>query len=124
MLREKSFNSERQLYEYEILNSEGESVGMAQLRLIPSKSPEMPEGFESHIYYEVSPAHRDKGYATQALKALIQEAKDHGLNQLVATVNSNNIPSIKVIEKCGGKLLGNAETKRGQSVLKYQLATV
>jgi predicted acetyltransferase len=121
MLRQKSFNADRQVYEYDILNPEGERVGMAQLRLIPSKSPEMPEGFESHIYYEIEPEYRNKGYATRALKELIREAKKHRLDRVIATVDADNPASIKVIEKCGGKFISTGKTMTGQSVLKYQL---
>lgn len=121
MLRQKSFNADRQVYEYDILNGEGIKVGMAQLRLIPSKSAEMPVGFESHVYYEVDPEHRVKGYATEALKELVEEARKHHLIQLIATVNADNPASIKVIEKCSGKFVATGKTKTGQSVLKYKL---
>jgi predicted acetyltransferase len=119
MLRQESFNADRQVYEYDILNGEGIKVGMAQLRLVPSKSNEMPKGFESHIYYEVDLEHRGEGYATEALKELLKEAKAHGLNQVVATVNSDNPASIKVIEKCGGKKVAEDQTSKGIRVYKY-----
>lgn len=123
MLQQRSFNSERKIYEYDILDSEGNKVGMAQLRLIPSKSAEMPKGFESHVYYEVDPEHRGKGYATEALKALLKEAKNHEINAAIATVNADNLASIKVIEKCGGTLSAKGETTKGIQVIKYELKT-
>jgi len=119
MLRQKSFNQERQVYEYNIMNPEGQRVGMAQLRLIPSKSTEMPKGFESYVYYEVDSEHRNKGYATEALKDLLREAKKHKLEVLIATVNSDNTASIKVLEKCGGEFVATGKTTSGLSVLKY-----
>lgn len=123
MLRQKSFNPERQVYEYDILNPDGEKVGMAQLRLIPSKSAEMPKGFESHVYYEVDPKHRNKGYATEALKDLIREAKNYKLKELIATVDAGNPASIKVIEKCGGELLASGLTLSRKPVHKYLIKT-
>jgi predicted acetyltransferase len=122
MLQQKLFNSERKFYEYHILDSSKNKVGMAQLRLTPSKSSEMPEGFESHVYYEVDPEHRGKGYATEALKELLKEAEQHGISPVVATVNSDNLASIKVIEKCGGKLEVRGVTSNKQPVLKYRIS--
>jgi predicted acetyltransferase len=124
MLKQKSFDLERGLFQYGILSPKGETVGTAQLRLAPSRSPDMPKGFESHIYYEVGPEHRGQGYGGEALKDLITEAEKHGLNRLIATVNSDNLSSIKVIEKCGGKLLEEGKTKSGQAVLKYEFVRI
>lgn len=121
MLQQKSFNSERKVNEYDILDSDGNKVGMAQLRLIPSKSAEMPEGFDSHVYYEVDSEHRGKGYATEALKGLLKEAERHGISPVVATVNSDNHASIKVIEKSGGKLEARGVTSDKHLVLKYRI---
>ncbi|MGH7157231.1 MAG: GNAT family N-acetyltransferase [Candidatus Saccharimonadales bacterium] len=121
ILRQKSFNPERQVYEYDILDSEGKRVGMAQLRLIPSKSAEMPEGFKSHVYYEVDTEYRGIGYATDALKKLLRKAKNYNVNPVVATVNASNTASIKVIENCGGQLVANSQTSTGSPILKYHL---
>jgi predicted acetyltransferase len=82
----------------------------------------MPEGFESHVYYEVEPQYRGKGYATEALRALLEEAKKHKIETVIATVNEDNAASIKVIEKCGGKLITRGITSKGEPVLKYQLS--
>lgn len=119
-IRQRTYNPERQLYEYDILESAGGIVGFAQLRLIPSKSLDMPEGFESNIYYETNPDYQGKGHAMAALKLILKEASDKGLPQIIATVNADNAASKKVIEKCGGSLEAESRTAGGKKVLKYQ----
>jgi predicted acetyltransferase len=119
MRRQKSFNSERQLYDYDILDESGTVVGTAQLRLVPSKSPQMPPGFESHVYYEVKPQYRNHGYATAALKHIKKEAKKHGLTQLSLTADEDNIASRKVIEKDGGQQIDIGKTSSEEVVIKY-----
>jgi predicted acetyltransferase len=123
-LRAKKFIQERQLQNFDIVSPDGNIVGRAQLRLVPSKSIEMPEGFESHVYYEVDEPEQGKGYATDALKELLRLAKQHDINPLVATVNTSNIASIKVINNCGGKLVDKGTTTSGVKVLKYSLEAI
>lgn len=122
-LSQTEFDNERQVYTFDIVSGSGEPVGMAQLRLKPSKGTDMPDGFESHIYYEVSEKHRGKGYATAALKELIKTAAKHNVNPLIATVNYSNAASITVIKKCGGRLADEAMTAKGQKVQKYYIQT-
>lgn len=118
-IRQKTFDPERQLFEFEIIGPTKEVIGMAQLRLKASRSPEMPKGFDSNIYYEIAETHRRQGYATDALRAILKESARHGLNSLTATVNSDNAASIKVLEKCGAKLEAKGKTSKGVEVLKY-----
>ncbi|HSW79141.1 MAG TPA: GNAT family N-acetyltransferase [Candidatus Babeliales bacterium] len=119
MIRQKSFDKDRRLYEYDILDVSGTVVGMAQLRLVPSKSAEMPAGFESNVYYEVKPAYRNHGYATTALRLVKKEAKKHGLTQLSLTADEDNIASRKVIEKDGGRQIDIGKTSSEKVVIKY-----
>jgi predicted acetyltransferase len=121
VIKQKSFIPERKLYEYDVENEAGDIVGFAQLRLNASKAADMPEGFESNVYYEITEKYRNKGYATKTLMQILTKAHNHGLDELIATVNDDNIASIKVIEKCGGQLEGKDQTLKGNSVLKYKL---
>src|SRR5437763_497674 len=91
MLRQRYFNKERHLYEYDILDPKGVVVGLAQLRTVPTKSAEMPVGFESHVYYEVRPEYQGRGYATTALRALVEIAKSLKVEPIIATVNAANM---------------------------------
>ena len=52
------------------------------------------------------------GYATEALSAVVTVAMDVGVHQLSATCHSENLGSVRVLEKCGfvrAKLPGLAE---------------
>ncbi len=55
-----------------------------------------------HIGYGVVPWKRQKGYATQALKQLLPDAKALGLRFVELTTQAHNIFSQRTIEGCGG----------------------
>jgi len=48
-------------FEYNLI-VDGAVVGMCQLRTKPSKAKILPDGFESHLYYEIWPEFQGKGY--------------------------------------------------------------
>ena len=54
--------------------------------------------------YSVRPSERKKGYATEILRLLLKYAKEIGLKELHLSVERDNIPSIKIIVKNGGKI--------------------
>lgn len=64
--------------------------------------------YGGHIGFSVRPGERKKGYGTEILKIGIEYAKFLGIRKLMLGCFSDNLPSIKAIEKCGGKL---TETK-------------
>ena len=53
--------------------------------------------------YSVRPTERRKGYATEMLHQIIIIAKKVGLSELNISVERDNLPSIKTIEKNGGE---------------------
>lgn len=52
--------------------------------------------------YSVRPSQRQKGYATQMLKLILEVAREAGLTELHLSVEKDNIPSVKTIVKNGG----------------------
>ena len=52
--------------------------------------------------YSVRPSQRQKGYATEMLKLVLDVAREAGLTELHLSVEKDNIPSIKAIVKNGG----------------------
>lgn len=56
---------------------------------------------ELELGYGMLPDHWDKGYATEMLKSLMNQAKDIGYVNYVAIVNPKNKKSIHVLEKQG-----------------------
>jgi predicted acetyltransferase len=79
----------------------------------------MPEGFESHIYYEIDPEYQKKGYASGALRLLLDEARRIGLSEVILNVSDENIPSQRVAEKNGGELIEKKPAQNGEIFRKY-----
>lgn len=87
------------VYEYLIKRQEdGETVGDACLR-IGRVPPEL-----GNVGYSVDEDHRGQGYATEALALLCSEARALGLDGLSVICRTENTPSRRVCEKCGGTL--------------------
>lgn len=110
----------RHFIEYEALVN-GEGVGMSQLRLIPSASPQLPINFTNHVYYEVKPNYRGKGYGTQILEQVLIEALKHGLSEIILTCNDDNEASQKIIKKNGGVKTDEVTIASGVIVYKYEI---
>jgi len=81
-------------------------VGMIDIR--HNLKNEFLAQYGGHLGYSVRPSERKKGYATEMLKLGIEYAKSLNIEKLMIACFSDNIPSIKTIEKCGGVL---SETK-------------
>lgn len=72
-----------------------------------------------HVGYAVRPSKRGRGYATQALRLVIQEARAMGLERLLVTCDDVNLPSRRVIEKNGGVLQDRVEREGEPAALRY-----
>lgn len=60
---------------------------------------------EFGLYWAVSPTHQRQGYATEAAKAMIDDAFTRlGLRRIVATTTHDNAASIRVMEKAGMRI--------------------
>lgn len=55
-----------------------------------------------HIGYGVRPGQRQRGYATEMLRQALPICVGIGIGQALVTCDTDNIGSIKVIERCGG----------------------
>lgn len=61
---------------------------------------------ETEIFYNLLPKARGKGYATEATKAVTTWAlRNYNIQYIIGTAGTNNIPSQKVLEKCGYKFI-------------------
>jgi|AntAceMinimDraft_6_1070360.scaffolds.fasta_scaffold11667_2 predicted acetyltransferase len=107
---------------YNIIQDDN-NVGYCQLRDNPSKSKNMPNNFESHIYYEIKEEYRNRGYASEALNLLIKEAKNLNIGNLTITAKDSNISSIRVIEKNNGILQHKDYSKDDVLYRKYLVFT-
>jgi predicted acetyltransferase len=65
--------------------------------------------YGGHIGFSVRPSERKKGYGVEILQMGIEYARSLGIKKLMLGCFSDNLPSIRTILKCGGKL---TETKK------------
>lgn len=82
-------------------------------------------GFDDHaieVGYVIDPAFKGKGYATEALKAVIGELREMGFRKVLAGFFEGNTGSRRVMEKCGMHLNGNVDEEeyRGQKLTCYE----
>ncbi|MBO4579592.1 MAG: GNAT family N-acetyltransferase [Clostridiales bacterium] len=79
-----------------IERSSGECIGQAAFFLVDTS------GHFAEIEYCIGSSFQKKGYATEATRALIKYGfEEIGLNKVQICVRPSNMPSRKVIEKCG-----------------------
>jgi predicted acetyltransferase len=101
---------------------DGNYVGRLSLRLFLNK---MLSRMGGHVGYEVRPSERRKGYASELLRQAIDKARCFGLTRILVTCDETNIPSRRIIEKCGGEAIKPLD---GEGVaprkLRYWIPTV
>jgi predicted acetyltransferase len=83
---------------------DGEFCGSIGFRWVPG-TEELPPQCLGHIGYAVVPWKQGLGYATQAVRALLPEAKALGLRYIEITTDLDNIASQRVVLAAGGKLV-------------------
>jgi predicted acetyltransferase len=59
----------------------------------------------SHIYYEIRPSERGKGYGTLMLRLGLAVALRLGIKHPILSCYEDNVASLKIIEANGGRLL-------------------
>jgi [ribosomal protein S5]-alanine N-acetyltransferase len=64
--------------------------------------PGLEEPRRLELGYAIFPSHRGHGYATEAVEALIDWARDrHGIRHFIASVGPDNQPSLALVRKLG-----------------------
>lgn len=85
------------------------------------KGKPTPEG-TVEIGYEIAPAYRNRGYATELVKGLIENAfNDSRVKSVIAHTLANENPSTKVLVKCRFKYAGEMEDPDDGKVWKWEL---
>jgi predicted acetyltransferase len=82
---------------------DGEFCGRINFRWQPGTEA-LPPYCLGHIGYTVVPWKQRRGYATRALREMLQDASVEGLRYVEITTDPNNVPSQRVIERNGGVL--------------------
>lgn len=80
------------------INDEDEIVGIIDLRHTLN---DFLKDF-GNSGYSVRPSQRQKGYATEMLRQVLDVARGAGLKELHLSVEKENLPSVKTIVKNGG----------------------
>lgn len=74
------------------------------------------EGDEIEIGYVIHPDYEGKGYATEAVSAVIQDLFEMGFQSIVAGYFEENTASCRVMEKCGMKQISKSNTEEYRGV--------
>ncbi len=75
--------------------------------------------FGGHIGYDTRPSFRQRGIASEMLRLSLPIAKSLGIMSALLTCNDDNLASIKVIEKNGGKLQETKPQYEGGPMKRY-----
>lgn len=87
---------------------DGEFCGSIGFRWQPGTS-HLPAHVFGHMGYAVVPWKRGRGYASEALRLLLPEARNRGLTWVELTTDPDNIASQRVITNNGGHLVDEFE---------------
>ena len=99
------------------LEDDDQVVACARLRF--GLTPDL-EHEGGHIGYDVRPSMRRRGYGTALLRLTLLEARALGIERIRVTCDDDNVGSINVIERNGGRLDGRSISKvTGKTVRQY-----
>ena len=76
-------------------------LNISEDRLIGFMNDVEIEGDEIELGYVIDPQYHNQGYATEALQGMMEELFARGFKQVVTGAFDTNLPSIRVMEKCG-----------------------
>ncbi len=100
-----------------VLDSSGLAVGMIRMRHYLNEKLRVHGG---HIGFFIRRDQRGKGYAAEALRLALLELKRMGEKRALLTVDSENLPSIKVIESNGGRFEDiGTDSETGKTFKRY-----
>lgn len=103
---------------------DGEICGRIQLRWSPGTT-DLPPYCLGHIGYGVFPWKRQRGYASQALKKILPEAKELGMAFVELTTDIDNVISQRVIASNGGtefERFVKPTSSGGGDAIKFRIA--
>lgn len=102
---------------------DGQVAGRIQLRWSEG-TPELPPHCLGHIGYGVFPWKRQRGYAGEALRQILPEARKIGLEYVELVTDVENMISQRVIASNGGTMLEKfvkPESSGGGDAIKFRI---
>jgi len=79
-----------------------------------------PEAVE--VGYTVFPAHRRRGYAREAVHALLAWAREQGVDHFIASVAPHNEPSLRLVRRLGFAEVGRHWDDEDGEELEFELS--
>ena len=79
-------------------------IGSGSIRLNP-EIDEYTEKVCGHLFYQIIPSKRGKGYGTILCHLLLEKMKELGFKEALISCFDSNIGSIKIIENNGGQFI-------------------
>ena len=76
-----------------------------------------------HIGYGVRPGFRGRGHATRMLALGLQRLAELGFDEVLVTCDHDNVGSIRVIERCGGRHVATTTNAEGVPTHHYLVPT-
>jgi RimJ/RimL family protein N-acetyltransferase len=71
-----------------------------------------PDGSQVEIGYSLHPDHQGRGYASEAVVALLRALRDQGVESVVAGCDVDNASSARLLERLGFELTGIEDGER------------
>jgi [ribosomal protein S5]-alanine N-acetyltransferase len=73
------------------------------------------------VGYTIFPEHRRQGYATEAVRALLEHARGQGVHRFVASVGPGNEPSLAIVRRLGFVEVGRHWDDEDGEELEFEL---
>lgn len=104
---------------YLIVRNDEKIVGLINIRYVLNDYLKRGGG---HIGYNVRPSERRKGYASQALELILQNAYEYGLEEVLIDCYKGNVGSEKTIESSGAILYSEEYSEeRKNTLMRYKV---
>jgi RimJ/RimL family protein N-acetyltransferase len=78
-----------------------------------------PDAIE--VGYTVFPEHRRQGYATEAVRAVVEDARARGVARFIASVGPGNAPSLALVRRLGFVEVGRHWDDEDGEELEFEL---
>jgi predicted acetyltransferase len=75
-----------------------------------------------HVAYGICPAFRGRGYGSRALALALEKLRELGVDRVLVTCDTDNLPSRRVIARNGGVLENQTVDEDGVPICRYWIA--